>query len=86
MLQFPYFIYANMNCVATQKIRPGLEEDSGLCVGGTIIWGERHLITWHGKARKLVSRPGYGTGKRAWLFCRNQSKGLLIYMNARDMI
>ena len=33
-----------------------------------MIWGERHLITWHGKARKLVSRPRYGTGKRARLF------------------
>ena len=29
------------------------------CVGHVLVWGERHLITWHGVARKLVSRPGW---------------------------
>ena len=36
---------------------PTLHKRGAHCVVGMLMWGERHLITWHERARKLVSRP-----------------------------
>ena len=38
--------------------RPPRQGRRAECVGRVLMWGERHLITWHRMARKLVSRPG----------------------------
>ena len=37
--------------------RPPRQGRRAECVGRVLMWGERHLITWHERARKLVSRP-----------------------------